>query len=115
MKLYLVGFHTRFPWAPLIMASGSGAMKPLWASSKDVLSENGRAFTNAALASLVEASAGLGSSADHAGFDPASVRMDTANGAIRARTGVAVRFWPTCWEVCTLRPSFMMDSPQEVK
>src|SRR3546814_17755685 len=92
MKLYLVGFHTRFPWAPLIMASGSGALKPLWASSKDVLSENGSAFNNAALASLVAASAGLVSSADHTGFDTASVRMATALGARRARNGVDVMF-----------------------
>src|SRR3546814_10116584 len=69
MKLYLVGSQTGLPCAPLIMASGSGAMNPLCASSKDVLSEKGSSFSRALLASLVADSAGLGPSAGHAGAE----------------------------------------------
>ncbi|MCY1536202.1 hypothetical protein D9M68_716480 [compost metagenome] len=81
MKSYFFGSQTRLPPAPLIMPSGSGAIKPLCASSKEVLSENGSAFSNAALASLVAASAGFGCSADHA--LPASEKAIAVN-AIRA-------------------------------
>ncbi|MFJ0385534.1 hypothetical protein [Bordetella bronchiseptica] len=74
------------------MASGNGATKPLWASSNDVLSENGSSFSSAALASRVAASAGFGACADHAGFDRANVDKAKATGARCARNAI-VRQW----------------------
>ena len=48
------------PAAPLIISCGSGAMKPLCASSNDVLSLKGSSFSSCALAAWVAAVAGLG-------------------------------------------------------
>jgi len=63
----------------LIIAAGSGAMKPLWANSKEVLSENGSSFSSAAFACLVASSAGLGACCVQAEVEVA--RNNVANAA----------------------------------
>ncbi|MNG20713.1 hypothetical protein D3C84_1049910 [compost metagenome] len=60
---YLAGSQITLPDLPLITSVGSGAMKPLWASSKDVLSLNGSSLSKALLAALVASVAGFGCSA----------------------------------------------------
>ncbi|MNF10134.1 hypothetical protein D3C80_2109800 [compost metagenome] len=63
MKAYLVGSQITLPDSPLITLAGNGAIKPLWASSNDVLSLNGNSLSSALLAALVASEAGLGCSA----------------------------------------------------
>ncbi|MNJ46417.1 hypothetical protein D3C77_415450 [compost metagenome] len=66
MNPYLFGSQIMLPFGPLIGSAGSGAMKPLCASSNEVLSVNGNSLSNASLAALVASVAGLGDSAAQA-------------------------------------------------
>ncbi|MNP75641.1 hypothetical protein D3C76_1727290 [compost metagenome] len=54
------------PLGPLIGSDGSGAMKPLCASSNEVLSLNGSSLSSVSLAALVASVAGFGDSAAQA-------------------------------------------------
>ncbi|MNY35662.1 hypothetical protein D3C86_1700870 [compost metagenome] len=60
MKAYLVGSQITLPDAPLSTPVGNGAINPLCASSKEVLSLNGSSWSNALLAALVASDAGFG-------------------------------------------------------
>src|SRR5262245_49644211 len=62
MKPYLAGSQIGLPLAPVSTFCGSGAMKPLWAASNEVLSLNGNSCRSLALAALVASVAGLGCS-----------------------------------------------------
>ncbi|MNP74176.1 hypothetical protein D3C76_1710120 [compost metagenome] len=66
IKEYFAGSQITLPDAPLMTVDGRGAMKPLCASSKDVLSLNGSSLSSALLAVLVASEAGFGFSASAA-------------------------------------------------
>ncbi|MNL24728.1 hypothetical protein D3C87_1461760 [compost metagenome] len=66
MKEYFAGSQITLPDAPLMTVDGSGAMKPLCASWKDVLSLNGNSLSKALLAALVASEAGFAFSASAA-------------------------------------------------
>src|SRR5690606_9854534 len=73
------GFQITFPCSPLIMFCGSGAIKPLWAFSKSVLSANGNFLYRALFACRVVAVASCGCTSANAESDsdvntPASAR-----------------------------------------
>ena len=81
MKAYLSGFQIGVPLACLRTPAGSGAMKPLCASSKAWVSPNGNALSTAWFAALVASDAGFSSCARAA---PAAAVASASTVAVRA-------------------------------